>query len=93
MKRRIAATICAVLWGIFFGVDIVVWTHATRMHASSYPSASQLGVYVGFPAVMVFFNVYLAIFANVMSGPSWQLLWWIQMLVLVFFPVMFGGGV
>jgi len=63
-KRRIAAALTSLLWGLFtyIGYDLV--SGVSQRHVPGYPSAARWHYYVHFPAGMLLVNVSLLLLAR-----------------------------
>jgi hypothetical protein len=93
MKRRIAASLTTLLWGLFayIGYDLV--SGVARRHVPGYPNAGQWHYYVHFPLIMLLVNVGLLLLARKMPVALFVSVWLLQIFMFLPFFLGYTGGV
>ena len=93
MKRRVAASLTAAVWGLFayIGYDLV--TGVIRHHVPGSPTAGQWHYYVHFPLAMLLASVGLLCLARKLPAALFVIVWTLQVLVFVPCFVAYTGGV
>ena len=92
MKRRIAATVSALIWGALLYLGISLTSNVVRQHVPGYPNAGQVHYYEWFPAFMLLLCILLAVVAKRTPKALFTALWFIQLLLLVLFLFGYTGG-
>ena len=93
MKRRIAASLSALLWAFFTYLGYHLTLGVAQRHVPGYPNAGQWHYYVHFPLAMLLLNVGLLLFAKKLPLALFLGLWVLQLLGFVPFFLGYTGGV
>jgi hypothetical protein len=93
MKRRIAASLTALFWGLLTYVGSTLISGVAQRHVPGYPNAGQRGYYVYFPLTMAIVSVGLLLLARRMSVTLFVTIWILQLLLVLPFLFWYGGGV
>ena len=93
MKRRIAASLSSLLWGLFVYLGYDGMQGIIRQRAPGYPNAGQWHYYVHFPMIMLLISVTLLLLAKRLPMAVFLTVWILQVVVFLPFLVGYGGGV
>lgn len=91
--RRIAASITCLLWGFFTYAGYTLTTGVAQRQVSRHPAAGQWHYYVYFPLIMLIGSIGLLFLARRLSVTQFVTIWSIQVVVVIPFLFLYGGGV
>jgi hypothetical protein len=92
MKRRIAAILTALFWGLFTYIGFGLVSRAAERRVPGYPSVGQLRYYVYFPATMLLLSICLAILASKAPKLLFVIIWLLQLVLIPPFVLGYTGG-
>jgi hypothetical protein len=88
MKRRIAASLTSLLWGLFTYIGYDLISGVARRHVPGYPNSGQWHYYVYFPLIMLLVSVGLSLLARRMPVPLFVTIWLLQLFIIL--PFLLG---
>jgi hypothetical protein len=92
MKRRIAAILTALFWGVFVYIGFDLISRTAERKVPGYPSVGQLRYYVYFPAAMLLLSICLAILARKAPKLLFIIIWLLQIVLIPLFILGYTGG-
>jgi hypothetical protein len=93
MKRRIAASFTALIWGFLAFLGYKVISGIVQQHAPGYPDASQWRYYIYFPLIMLGISVGLLILGKRTPVALFVTMWSLQLVIVLPFILAYTGGV
>ena len=93
MKRRIAASLTVLSWGLLTYIGATLISGVAHRHVPGYPNAGQWHYYVYFPVIMAIASVCLLLLARRLSVTLFVTIWILQLLLFIPFLFWYWGGV
>lgn len=92
MKRKVIASLTAVLWAFFTYIGYSLVDGVAQRHVPGYPNAGQWHYYVHFPLVMLLVSAGLLLFARRLPVALFVTVWALQIVLFVPFVLGYAGG-
>ena len=93
MKRRVIASVTALLWALWAALGYHLTASVVQQHAPGYPSAGQWHYYVWFPAAMLLMNLGLLVVARRLPVALFATALVLQIIVFIPFFLGYTGGI
>jgi predicted cobalt transporter CbtA len=91
--RRIVASLCTLIWGFCGYVGFGLVSAVTKQGAAGYPNTQQWELYVVLPAAMALLGIALVIFAKRAPTALYAGLLIVEIVPILPFLLVSGGGV
>jgi hypothetical protein len=92
MKRRNAASLTSVLWGVFTFLGYALVSDLAQRRVPGYPNADQWHYYVHLPLIMLLISIGLLLLARKTPVALFVTLWLLQVCVFIPFFLAYTGG-
>jgi hypothetical protein len=93
MKRQIATSLTALLWGFLTYLGYVLIAGVAERHVPGYPSSGQWRYYVYFPLIMLAISVASLLTAKRLPRGVFITIWLLQLFVVLPFLFVYTGGI
>jgi hypothetical protein len=93
MKRRVVASVTALLWALWAALGYHLTDGVVQQHAPGYPSPGQWHYYVYFPLAMVFMNLGLLVVGRRLPVALFVTVLVAEVIVFIPFFLGYTGGV